>query len=382
MDRLTSHVRHLRERGGLAPAELARRVGVSRQALHAIETHGAVPSTLVALQLARALGCTVEKLFSLGGPGVQAVLIGQAALPVRVQLAQVGERRLAFALGGESGLGQAADGVATAHGQGEAVSVELFADLHTDRAAQSAVLVGCDPSLGLVASRLERAQPPLRLLWHPMSSTAALQSLARGEAHAAGIHLYEAASGVSNVAAVARELPQQTVQLYTLWSWEQGLMVAGGNPRGLHTPTDLLRPGVRLLGREVGSGSRALLDGWLAGAGAVPFQPSFVGEASSHLEAAARVAAGQADAAPGPRAAAQAHGLDFVPLQRERFDLAVPLPHTGHPAIAALLALVRQPAFRAELSALGGYHPGHAGELWRTISPTLPPTPRPALEAS
>ncbi|WP_425145271.1 substrate-binding domain-containing protein [Deinococcus sp.] len=375
---LKSHVRHLRERANLGAGELARRIGVSRQALHSIETEAYVPSTLIAFQLARALGCTVDELFSLPGPQASATLIGPeslsaAGLPVRVQLAQVAGRLLAFALVGESGLGQAADGVASEVGPDGAVTVNLLCDLA--RAADTAVLVGCDPALGLAATHAMQHSPQTRLLWHAASSLSALHSLARGEAHAAGIHLYEAASGVSNLAAVARELPGQRVHLYTLWSWEQGLMVAAGNPRGLDGPAELLRPGVRLINRPAGAGSRALLDHWLSEAGVSPGQrqhlPGYADEAPSHLEAAAAVAAGRADAAPGPRSAATALGLDFVPVQRERFDLVVPDSHLNHPGVVSLLAVIQRADFRAELSALGGYDPQGAGDLWQTVSSTL-----------
>ena len=80
------------------------------------------------------------------------------------------------------------------------------------------------------------------------------------------------------------------------------------------------------------------------------------------------MAAGLADAAPGPRSAARALGLDFVFVQTERFDLVIPHPHLTHPAVAALIAVARQQPFRAELSSLGGYDPAHAGEFWQSTA--------------
>ncbi|MGI8748360.1 MAG: substrate-binding domain-containing protein, partial [Deinococcus sp.] len=96
--------------------------------------------------------------------------------------------------------------------------------------------------------------------------------------------------------------------------------------------------------------------------------PGYRDEVYSHLEAAQWVAAGGADLAPGPRSAAQALGLDFVPLQRERFDLVVPGAHLSHPAVMSLLAAAQTPAFRSELAVLGGYDPAHAGEFWRATA--------------
>ena len=198
-----------------------------------------MPNTLVALRLARVLECRVEDLFRLPEQLVRAVpqaLTGQSlAAGTRVQLAQVSVHSgktapwLAFPLAVQAGWGQVADGVLLGNAQpeeaqlaktqGHLADVELFSDLTLAR--RSAVLVGCDPSLGSAASHVVRHSPDVRVLWRSASSLEALRALARGEAHAAGIHLWAASTGVSNLGAVERELPGQKAHLYTLWAWEQ-----------------------------------------------------------------------------------------------------------------------------------------------------------------
>jgi putative molybdopterin biosynthesis protein len=381
---LTCQVRARREVLHLRPTELALNCGITRQALHSIETGAYVPNTVVSLKLAQALSCRVEDLFRLPERSVSAQVIG---LPTpegsRVQLAWVGERLLAFPVAGEAGWGQPADGTVSFSGRGidrqteeiqaAQAEVKLFSD--EGRARSTAVLVGCDPSLGVAAGHVARHRPDTRLLWHSASSLNALKAVARGEAHIAGIHLWDARSGVSNLSAVERELPGQRVHLYTLWSWEQGLLVAKGNPHGVRGVADLLRPGMRTVNRERGSGSRALMDAWLNDLKVPPTEarqqprhtlPGHETEAHSPLEAAGHVAAGRADAAPGPRSAAQALGLEFIALQTERFDLVVPDVHLDHPAVQALIAVAREQTFRAEVSSLGGYDPAHAGEHWQS----------------
>jgi putative transcriptional regulator len=54
-----------RARLSLTQAELADRVGVSRRSVNSIERSHYVPSTVLALRLARELGVSVEELFSL-----------------------------------------------------------------------------------------------------------------------------------------------------------------------------------------------------------------------------------------------------------------------------------------------------------------------------
>ena len=62
---LGNRLRALRGELGLTQAELAERVGVSRKTINTVENGVFVPSTVLALKLARALGCSVEGIFSL-----------------------------------------------------------------------------------------------------------------------------------------------------------------------------------------------------------------------------------------------------------------------------------------------------------------------------
>lgn len=62
-DRLLNSLRQERERLGLTQAALAERIGVSRKTVNTVENGVFVPSTLLALKLAGALGRPVEALF-------------------------------------------------------------------------------------------------------------------------------------------------------------------------------------------------------------------------------------------------------------------------------------------------------------------------------
>ena len=65
MDRLITTMRVHRARMDLTQAELAERTGITRKSINAIESGQMVPSTILALKLAKTLDLTVEELFSL-----------------------------------------------------------------------------------------------------------------------------------------------------------------------------------------------------------------------------------------------------------------------------------------------------------------------------
>lgn len=62
---LSNRLHDLRSERGLTQAALAELVGVSRKTVNTVENGVFIPSTLLALRLARALGCPVEAIFSL-----------------------------------------------------------------------------------------------------------------------------------------------------------------------------------------------------------------------------------------------------------------------------------------------------------------------------
>ena len=69
---LKNRIREERARRELTQADLAELVGVSRKTINTVENGVFIPSTVLALRLARALNTTVESLFQLPGEGMPA----------------------------------------------------------------------------------------------------------------------------------------------------------------------------------------------------------------------------------------------------------------------------------------------------------------------
>jgi putative molybdopterin biosynthesis protein len=221
-----------------------------------------------------------------------------------------------------------------------------------------------DISLELLAQQYQQLHQDTRIVMADVGSLAGLMAMARGEAHFAASHLFDPKSGDYNIATLRRLFPKQAFTLITLASRAQGFIVPAGNPKHIATMQDLARRGVRLVNRQRGSGTRVLLAELLRAA-RIPQRSvrGFDREETTHSAVAAAVAQGTADVGVGIKAAAQAFGLDFLPLRWERFELV--FPH-GAPIVSGLVDAIKRPEFQRAVLALGGYDLKLAGQV-RTI---------------
>jgi len=378
---IENRLKSLRTAKGLSQGALATMAGITRQAIYAIEANQYLPTTAVALRLAGALDCRVEDLFSLVSAGeiIEGELVGPwpgfgEQGPIRVKVARVGSRVVVkpmATLGDVLNFAVAADGLLTNAGrsvrrtaqQRELVRVRLLRDR---RAVEEEIVVaGCDPAIYLAGEYLRRRQDRALVTGWTMGSAAAVEALKRGEVHMAGLHVVDARTGESNLPYLRRHLKGGRFTVVTFATWEQGLMVARGNPKGIREVADLARKDIMVANREAGAGARLLLDQRLAAAGLKPsLIKGYERIAASHLEVARLVAEGQADAGMGVRSAARLVGLDFLPLQVERYDLVLPSEYLGvHRSLTAFLDTIVSRPFRTEIEALGGYDTRETGTV-------------------
>jgi molybdate-binding protein/DNA-binding XRE family transcriptional regulator len=342
-----NRVRELRELRGLSQQALAAAASLSRQSVGAIEAGRATPAVDVALRLARALDCRVEELFALGDADRLTPEPAAPALTGRVALAHIAGRWVAHSLDRDA-LRLSADAVVVPSRRGR---LEVERVRPEAEARDNLVMMGCAAALGLLADRLNARPGAGRFLWLARASTPALAALADGHTHLAGVHLVDGATGEANVPDVRRHTGAAVV-LITLACWEAGLVAAAGNPKKIRDAADLGRRGLRLVTREPGSGARRLLERELARA-RVDLAATRHVQAPGHLEVAQAVAIGAGDVGVATRDAAIAHGLHFVPLAEERYDLVIPRDSQGDPRISRLLDAMTASAFRRELSTLG-----------------------------
>jgi putative molybdopterin biosynthesis protein len=180
-----------------------------------------------------------------------------------------------------------------------------------------------------------------------------LQRLVAGEAVVAGLHLREPGGDYNLAAARGAALPD--LVLITWAHRRQGLLHRADTapPAGLAAA---VAHGLRFGQRQPGAGAATLLDQLLAEAALdrtrlVCHPRPFLTDS----DLAAAVRDGTVDCGLGIEAAARRHGLGFVPLVTETFDLALRRRDYFEPALQALLAFARSAELAAAAARLGGY---------------------------
>ena len=374
-DDLRNGLKQTRLRLGLSQQDVAKMVGVSRQTISGVESGQTALSVTVALRLSKALGCRVEDLFWLDQETVSVEAVPAQSMASgelqRVSLAKIGGRWVAHPLVGADAFRIElipADGEATRQPDQDTMAVTLLDE--PANLLNTVVVAGCSPALSLWARAAERWHPELRVHLTFANSTVALERLMRGEVHIAGVHLFSAKTQSFNVPFVQQALQDQTAVLINLGVWEEGLLVAPGNPKKVSTVRDLQRSDVTLINREDGAGSRHLLDHSLLEAGIAPQKVNgYDLIAPSHEAVAQAILAGNADVGVSAASVASMFKLDFVPLRKAHYDLVTFKSYLEDPPVQQLLGTLGHRRVLSQLEVLGGYDTRLTGEVVATVKP-------------
>ena len=369
-------IRRARSSRGLTQIDLAARAGISRQALGAIESGSYQPGVSVALSLARELGESVENLFGATADDnlrhiaaswrQDDISSSGSTARTRVALGRVGGKLIAVTQAAAR-LTLVAGGGILEHAAHRRAEVSTF--LSKDEIDATLLIAGCDPAVAILADWLARARSPIAAISLACSSNRALATLLAGRVHAAGVHLRDARNREYNLSPVRRAIGKRRATLVHFGQWELGLAIAANNPLQIRDFADIERPKLRIVNREQGSGARAALDEEFTKLGVKTNRINgYRNELGGHLEVAAAIASGLADVGVTIRVAAQAYGLDFVPIRVERYDLVMFEREMGSAPVVAMLDALSSRRFAREVSQLCGYDTTQMGQVVARIN--------------
>ena len=291
---------------------------------------------------------------------------------VRVRMGYVGEKLMASPLSRGSGVVSSfmkADGILEVpqgmegYEAGSEVDVKLLSSVQ--KLENTLVVIGShDPLLDELADMMHVENGSVYMSSAHVGSMGGIMAIRRGEAHAAGCHLLDTATGEYNLAFMKKYFPKGGVKLVRCVGRQQGMIVAKGNPLNIRSFADIAKEGVRYVNRQKGSGTRILTD-YLCKQDKLD-TASIYGydrEELTHTSVAAQIVSGSADAGMGIYSAAQLYDLDFIPICIEEYDLIIPDHAWDTPMVQQMIQTLKSDAFREKILALGGYTVENPGEI-------------------
>jgi len=221
-----------------------------------------------------------------------------------------------------------------------------------------------DFTIELLSHELSSRFPEFSLSFSNVGSIGGLIALGRGSSHVAGCHLFDIKTGEYNLPYLPRYLPDLETIVVNLVYRDLGLILRPENPINITRIEDLAQPGIRIINRQKGSGTRILLDFELSRLGIDPKRINgYEKEVNTHNEVALAVLSGMADVGLGILSAAKMLGLEFIHITKERYDLVIPKEKFSAKPLTALMEVVRSQEFRTKIEQMGGYDIRDSGKI-------------------
>jgi putative molybdopterin biosynthesis protein len=284
---------------------------------------------------------------------------------IRVSLGQVGDRLIATPLSGGAGVSMSlvkADGLGIiprnveGYEAGDQIEVELLKPLSQIR--DTLVSIGShDLVMDIIGDMM-------KLSSSHVGSMGGIMSLRRNECHLAPIHLLDMDTGEYNISYIKKYFPGRKMVLIKGIQRLQGFIVKKGNPKKIEGTDDLVREDVVFANRQRGAGTRVLLDYRLQLSGIQPGDiRGYQRELSTHMAVASAVLTGSADTGLGVLSAANAMGLDFVPLADEDYDFLIDGESLEMDLVIEFIRIIKSEEFKNRITEMGGYGFNRTGEI-------------------
>lgn len=376
-----SYLSTLRESRQLTQAELAALVGISRQALSAIEAAKSSPNVLLALKLSKSLGCSVEDLF--GEKTLQLTDNSFESPPSegRVILASIGGETRCYPMTAYLSS-QLSDGYLHRHNKQSQVEIHDTSNRWQERV----IVAGCSPALGIICDALNQKFGWKQYLCIPCSSVRAIELLNAGRCHIAGVHHFNFDALDLHSSTSSFQLKERELIRISLGDWQLGVISQSTRSQYLKTQDGFLNPKIRWISRDSGSGAQALLDE-LRGKSSKSSRttknpstsrrpPTKKPQISKKTEAfctdqfqlASAIQSGFGDAGIASQDTALAFDLQFQAIKAEAYELLVKAEFIKDHFVARFFEKLAESGLKTELSRMG-YDTANTAS---TLSPSMP----------
>jgi len=202
-----------------------------------------------------------------------------------------------------------------------------------------------DPLLDRAISFFNKKYPDHLAVFGNLGSVGGLQALRKNLCHIASSHLLQG-DDEYNFDYAFQEL-NALPAVVNFCRREQGILVKKGNPKSISSIEDLAKTGLQIVNRQLGTGTRLLLDQEFQKAGIRGEKiKGYDREVNRHLDVGLEILANRADAGLGIRAVAGMLEIDFIPLRWERYDLMIAKDRFFDEGVQRFLGVVHEPEFQ------------------------------------
>lgn len=229
----------------------------------------------------------------------------------------------------------------------------------------SFIICGQDMILNTLCRHLLQKKEGIVALNSHISCYNALYELYLGNAQIAAVHMWDGDTGEYNIPYVKKMLPGVSAVVVHLAKRKQGMYVAKGNPKNINGWEDLRRSDISIINREIGSGTRILLDEHLKKMGIESASINgYYRECYSDTAIINAITKGEADIAIGMETwDRNIKYADFIPLQNESLDLIIKKEDIYKAQFIAVINIIKSDEFKFELEHMVDYDLDQIGEI-------------------
>ena len=188
-----------------------------------------------------------------------------------------------------------------------------------------------------------------------LGSMGGLKALRQKVCHIATSHLLQENESEYNFGFALQELESMPA-VVNFCMREQGILVQKDNPQKISCVADLAQPGISIVNRTLGTGTRLLLDHELKKVNINPKKINgYHREVHRHLDVGLEILSGRVQAGLGIRAVAALLGIGFIPLRWERYDLLISKERFFDEGVQQFLGLLQEEDFKGLVQDSFGY---------------------------
>jgi excisionase family DNA binding protein len=196
-----------------------------------------------------------------------------------------------------------------------------------------------------------------------MGSMGGLRALRNNLCHIASSHLLQDDESEYNFDFASQELDAMPA-VVNFCRRQQGILVAPKNPKQINAIADLAQPGIKIVNRALGTGTRLLFDRLLKKEGLKGEKiKGYDRTVNRHMDVGLEILSGKADAGPGIKPVASLLRLGFIPIRWERYDLLISKDRFFDPGVQLFQGLLHERAFHDMARDLDGYDLDRSGKM-------------------